>query len=152
LLHRHGLSHPWLPGATAFCWERIDRLERADPYEVRSVLTFLEHAPDRTRAGAALTRIGRLMAGQHLVAPGRAGARGGEAPAPLSFAPEPGSPARRLFTGDVIDAHLDALVDAQAEDGGWPVSWPVWTPATGLEWRSWLTIDALARLRANGRW
>jgi hypothetical protein len=52
----------------------------------------------------------------------------------------------------VIEAHLDALVDAQGEDGGWPVPWPVWTPATGPEWRSWITIGALRTLRANGRW
>jgi hypothetical protein len=67
------------------------------------------------------------------------------------FAPRPDSLARRLFTDEIIDAHLDALVAAQQEDGGWPINWQVWTPATGLEWRGWATIEALKTLRAYGR-
>ncbi len=49
------------------------------------------------------------------------------------------------------DTHLDALVAAQEEDGGWPINWQVWTPITGLEWRGWATIEALKTLQAYGR-
>ena len=40
---------------------------------------------------------------------------------PLNFAPRPQSLARRLFSDEVIEAHLDALASVQQEDGGWPV-------------------------------
>lgn len=59
--------------------------------------------------------------------------------------------ARRLFTDDVIGSHLDALARRQEPDGGWPINWLVWTPAAGLEWRAWQTINALTTLRAYGR-
>jgi hypothetical protein len=149
LLHRHRVQHPWLPRATAFCWDRLDRLERSDPYEMVAVLTFLEHVPDRPRAEATIGRMGRLIAEQQLATldPGTVG----EGRSPLDLAPNPDR-ARQLFGDDVVNAHLDWLVAAQGEDGGWPVTWPIWTPATGPEWRAFVTIDALARLRTYGRW
>jgi hypothetical protein len=150
LLHGGGVSHPWLEPATEYCWRRIDQLGETGTYEMCCVLGFLEHVPDRARAEAALRRVGPKLVEQGLVAlePGA----GGEAFSPLAYAPGPGGIARRLFADGVVDAHLDALVDAQDEDGGWPVGWPVWTPATGPEWRAWLTIESIQCLRAYGRW
>jgi hypothetical protein len=150
LLHRNGVRHPWLEPATAFCWRQIDGLEETGTYEMRCILLFLEHVPDRARAEAALDRVGPRLLEQGLVAldpPAE-----GEAFSPLDYAPAPTSIARRLFPDGAVDAHLDALVDGQQEDGGWPVPWPVWTPATGPEWRAWITIGSLRRLRAYGRW
>jgi len=59
--------------------------------------------------------------------------------------------ARRLFSDEVIDDHLDHLVASQQPDGGWLVNWPAWTEAAGLEWRAWATVRNLAILRAYGR-
>jgi hypothetical protein len=75
----------------------------------------------------------------------------GEVHLPLDFAPEPGTLARRWFEDRLIEVHLDALVEAQQEDGGWTINWPVWTPITDLEWRAWQTIQRLKTLRAYGR-
>jgi hypothetical protein len=149
LLHRHRVEHPWLGPATDFCWSRLERLEKTEAYEARAILLFLEHVPDRERAEAVLGRLGALISAQGLatVEPDPEG----DSLSPLDFAPTPGSAGRRLFAGEVVEASLDALVAAQAEDGGWPVPWPVWTPATGPEWRAWLTVDALRKLRAYGR-
>jgi hypothetical protein len=148
VLHRHGVSHPWLDPATAFCWRQIDQLGEADTYLTRCVLRFLEHVPDRARAEAALARLAPMV--RDLVE--RAPDGDGEPLSPLDCAPAPGSMARHLFRDDVVEAHLDALVDSQQDDGGWTVSWPIWTPATGPEWRAFVTIDAIRRLRAYGRW
>jgi len=150
ILHRNHARHPWLDGATAFCWERLERLERSDAYEMRTVVTFLEHVPDRARAEAAFARVAPMILDQGMVALDPA--TEGETHSPLDFAPAPDTLARRLFPRDVIDAHLDALVAGQGEDGGWTVNFPAWTPAAGLEWRGWTTIESLERLRANGRW
>ena len=78
-------------------------------------------------------------------------AAAGEVHTPLQFAPRPESLARQLFADEIIDTHLDALVAAQEQDGGWPINWQVWTPITGLEWRGWATIEALKTLQAYGR-
>jgi hypothetical protein len=150
LLHHGRVRHPWLELATDYCWRKIDQLGETGTYEMRCVLLFLDCVPDRADAEAALERVGPKLVEQGLVAlePGAEG----EAFSPLAYAPTPGSIARRLFADGLVDAHLDALVDAQDEDGGWPVGWPVWTPATGPEWRAWITIESLTCLRAYGRW
>jgi hypothetical protein len=150
LLVKHGVEHPWLATATDFCWRSIDSMEETSGYEARCVLHFLEHVPDRARAEAALDRLVALLTAPGLVAtePGQAS----EGPPLLEFVPAPGAMAARLFATELIDAHLDALVDAQDEDGGWSVDFPIWTPATGLEWRSVLTVETVHRLRRFGRW
>lgn len=149
LLHKHRVQHPWLAGATMYCWNRIATLETTDAYEMRATLPFLEHVPDRDQAEQAFARIGPKILKQNLVALDPA--ERGEVHTPLNFAPRPDSLARQLFTNEIIKAHLDALVAAQEADGGWPINWPVWTPITGLEWRALATIDALTTLRAYGR-
>jgi hypothetical protein len=150
LLHKHRVSHPWLEPATDFCWKRLDAMESAPPYDMKCILLFLQHAPDASRARAVMEHVRPLLTRGDMVAmePGAEG----EAFSPLDFAPAPESIGRGAFPDGVIDAHLDALVAAQGEDGGWPVPWPVWTPATGPEWRAWITIGALRTLRAYGRW
>ena len=76
----------------------------------------------------------------------------GDVFSPLELAPEPSAMAARLFPAEVLDAHLDARIAAQGEDGGWTVGFSLWTPATELEWRSWVTVGTLGLLRAYGRW
>jgi hypothetical protein len=149
LLHRHNVPNPWLAGATAFTWRAVDAMTETDPYEVRSVLTFLDNAPDRERAEAAFRRIGDLTMAKGLVAldPDAEG----DVHTPLDLAPSPDTMARRLFTDEVIEAHLDHLLASQREDGGWTVNFPAWTEAAGLEWRAWITVHNLGVLRDYGR-
>jgi hypothetical protein len=149
LLHKHRVNHAWLDAATGFCWRRIESVGSTYPYEMRAILPFLDHAPDRPRAEEAFSRIGPKIFEQELVtldpeAPG-------EVHTPLDFAPYPESLARRLFEDEVIELHLDTLSAAQQEDGGWTFNWPEWNQATTLEWRGFMTVRALSTLRAYGR-
>jgi hypothetical protein len=109
---------------------RIDALETTDPYEARAI------SPSRPRARpqpceAAFERLRPVLAGLVDLDPDAPG----EAHSPLDLAPKPDGLARRLFTDDIIDTHLDALIDSQHDDGGWDVNWQIWTPATGFDWR-----------------
>ena len=149
LLHKHRVAHPWLAGATAFTWRAIDDLAETSPYEVRAVLPFLDHVPDRERAEAAFSRVGALALDQGLVALDPAAS--GEVHTPLDYAPAPDTMARRLFDDHLIAAHLDHLAAAQQPDGGWNVNFPAWTEAAGLEWRAWATVHNLTVLRSYGR-
>jgi hypothetical protein len=119
-------TQPDLSAASAFIW-RTARL--IDPY--RFAYLFLDG--EREAVLAAL-RPYQNLGGPH----------------PLHFAPRPDSLARRLFTDQVIEAHLKALAEAQGADGGWFFNWREWNPTTTLEWRGWVTIDALKTLRAYG--
>jgi hypothetical protein len=150
LLHEQRRAHPWLNGATAFCWERIDGDHLEGSYATRYAIAFLDAVPDEARAEAALDRIGPRLVEQGLVAldPEQVS---GETFTPLHYSPRPGLRSRRLFAPEAIEAHLDALAAGQQDDGGWTFPWPAWCPAVELDWRGYVTVDALKVLRANGR-
>jgi hypothetical protein len=146
-LHQMGVGNPWLGPATDFCWTRIDKLSEAGAYDALAVLTFLDHVPDRDRATAAFDRLrGSILANTALDPHAT-----GEVHFPYDFAPEPAGFGRLIYPDDIVEGHLDALVDAQQDDGGWPVNWPIWTPIVGCAWRAWMTLHRLRTLRAYGR-
>ncbi len=148
-LHARGVSHPWLDRATEVMWTRMATLSEPGGYEMFGVLGFLQHVPDRDRAREVFGRVGPLLLERKLVALDPEAA--GEVHGVLDFAPEPDSLARSLFDDVTVKAHLDHLAQAQREDGGWTFNWPAWSPAAKLDWRGFLTVDALRVLRANGR-
>jgi hypothetical protein len=147
LLYALGSTHPWLGPATAYCWAHVESLTETTPYDARAILRFLDHVPDRERAEKAFTAIREPILATATLDPDTPG----EAHFPLDYAPAPDGFGRRLFTSDVIDTHLDALIAAQRPDGGWTVNWTLWTPIVEPEWRSWITLDRLTTLRAYGR-
>lgn len=102
---------------------------------------------ERRRFEAAFERLRKPILASVAFDPQTSGA----AHFPLDFAAGPDGFGRRLFDDEVIERHLDALVDAQAEDGGWTVNFLIWTPITGHDWRGVSTVDRLKTLRAYGR-
>jgi len=146
-LHARGVEHPWLARATELMWSRIDDVAEAGPYDLRGVLAFLEHVPDRNRAAAAFERVGRLLDAVVELDPDAPG----EVHGPLDFAPLPDSLARRRYDEQTIAAHLDHLAGGQLEDGGWTFNWQAWSPLAELEWRGSITVHSLVVLRGNGR-
>jgi hypothetical protein len=154
-LHARGFSHPWLDGATAVMWNRIEKLGSGLPdgpgggYEMFGVLAFLQHVPDRDRAREAFGRVGPLITEREMVALDPEAP--GEVHGVLAFAPEPDSLARALFDDATVESHLDHLVRGQRDDGGWTFNWPAWSPDAERDWRGFLTVDNLRLLRANGR-
>jgi hypothetical protein len=158
LLYAHGFDHPWLGPATEFCWRALDaipaRVELGEwlvqlAYDVRSGLAFLEHVPDRSRAEEAAARLGPLLVDGGVIALDPAAP--GEVAKPLDFASQPSTLARQWFDDATVDAHLDALVADQQEDGGWTVDWEFWIPVVGPEWRGIQTVERLKTLQAYGR-
>jgi hypothetical protein len=149
LLLARGVRHPWVERASEFCWQAIERMGETNPYQARATIAFLDGTPERDRAERAFAQLGPKILEQGLVAldPNA----GGEVHTPLDYAPEPTSVARQLFADEVIEAHLDALVAAQHEDGGWTFNWPVWTPVVETEWRGAVTVEMLVKLRDYGR-
>jgi hypothetical protein len=146
-LHARGVRHPWLDRATETMWTRLAEITNPGAYDMFGVLRFLQHVPDRDRARTVFERVGPLIPGLAALDPEAPG----EVHSPLDFAPDPDSLARALFDKPVIEAHLDHLAQGQRDDGGWTFNWPAWSPAAERDWRGFLTVDALIRLRANGR-
>lgn len=148
---RFHADHEWKARAEAFCWNAVDALEQTHPYEAEAAITFLDAAPDRSRAEAAAERIGRLVRDQGLVNRQPEGYSPGEIHHPHDFARTPDSLARRWFSDSEIENSLDHLEAQQRDDGGWPVTWAIWTPAIEIEWSGLVTIAALKVLKAYRR-
>lgn len=142
-LRKAGVTAAWLDTADAFCRREIESLTgEVDAHTALNVLHFLEHTPDREWAGRHGVTADRLSL-FHLY-PGE-----GYGLTPLDFAPLPTDPLRRLFPADAIEAHVDHLVAAQDDDGGWPMTWQPPGPAAELEWRGVITVRAVRVIAAN---
>ncbi|HEX2144699.1 MAG TPA: hypothetical protein VHG10_09345 [Glycomyces sp.] len=157
LLLKHGIDHPWVAGATAFCRKAITDIESTHPYEVLSVSQFLDHAPDQAWAQAASKRVGALVREQDLVLldpanPDRISPPPGYAVAEFTFACDYASGPDRLsaewFSPEEMRVALDHLVSEQREDGGWPIHYRLWNPAIEQQARPGYTLLALRVLRA----
>ncbi len=68
LLLKHGVVHPWLEQASAFCWRSIEAGVRAEFHDLMPIIGFLQHAADRARADAALAEIADMIAAPGVVA------------------------------------------------------------------------------------
>ncbi len=148
VLLKHRIDHPWIARASAFCWDAIGRIDRTEFHELMPVLAFLEHAPDRARAGKAMADVLARIAAPCAVELDPAA--GGYVHMPLEWAPTPGSPCRKLFCDATMATHLAALAAKQQADGGWPISWDTLGPGVTAEWRGIVTLNALRTLKAYG--
>jgi len=144
-------AHPWLDRATNYCLNAIEAMTEAPTaYVLEFAVQFLSAVHDtRPEAPDLLQKLAKWVP-----ADGRLHVEGGtedEHLLPLDFAPYPGTPARALFTPDVISADLDRLAAQQQEDGGWTVDYAKISPAGALEWRGAITVRAVQILRHNAR-
>lgn len=146
LLLKAGVRHPWIDRASAFCWKAIEATETEQYHDLMPIISFLENAPDRARAEQALARVVERIRKPGVVAYDVDAQ--GYVKKPLDWAPTSTSYLRRLFDDATVSTHLDALAARQSEDGSWPITWDPISPAVGLEWRGWTTIDALHTLRS----
>jgi hypothetical protein len=147
VLHKHEVHHAWLERATEYCWQKIPGISPTDQHEMGCVLAFLRYVPQRERAEKEMKRLSEHLLSSGLVA--EAGTAGYVRKA-LDWAPYPDDPLRVHFSEQEIRANLEDIVASQQEDGGWGISWTPVSPGCELEWRGWVTLNALRILRANG--
>jgi len=157
MLLKNRIEDQWVDGAVAFCSKAIDGLQASHPYELYSVVAFLDHCPDRAWAQAASKRIGDLVREGGLVLLDPANPEGistapGYAEHEFSFAYDfattPESLAAGWFTKAELRLALDHLVAEQREDGGWPIHYKLWNPAIEQQARPGATLRALRVLKA----
>jgi hypothetical protein len=122
LAHAHGIEHPWLAAADRFVRSAVEAVAAGTvgigPYDAVGLLDHLDHAPDRAWAEEAFERVRPALLATVALDPDAAGHVHG----PLDLAPAPDGFGRRLFDDDLVELHLDRLVAAQADDGGWHVN------------------------------
>ena len=148
-LWQAGIDHPWLKGATDWCWRELENADEVDGYTIKFALDFLDAVPDPRRAAAAVDRLR-----PHLGADGTVRVEGGTADeriTPVDLSERPGAPSRALFTAEQIERDLDRLESEQQDDGGWDFDFLHWSPGQAVEWRGAITLHSLHTLQANGR-
>lgn len=143
-----GVDHPWLRRASAFCRAKIPATESNAFHDVMPVVSFLQHCGDSAWAQPLLERL-RARIQQPGVVEMDPGASG-YVKNPLDWAPEPGAFFRSIFSDETIDLHLHALAARQQPDGGWPINWQALGPGAELEWRGWMTLQAVRTLKGYG--
>ena len=141
--------HPWLTGASAYCWSRVGEVSPDDAYAFLFLVDFLDATPERDRADAALDALAALMPADGRIVVG--GGAEGEELEPVVIAPRPKHAGARLFDPAVLTKALDVLEAGQTGDGGWDFTWDKWNPAAVWEWRGAVTFNALQTLQAYGR-
>ena len=146
LLHKYNFKHPWLDGATDYCWRRVEELQEESDHNLLCAALFLEHVPDRDRAEKAFQPVGEQILKRTALDPDTPGYNF----KPLTWAPTPESLCRSLFTDSQIDTHLQALAAQQQEDGGWAITWPAISPASEMEARGIVTVSVLKTFKAYG--
>ena len=146
-LWKNGVSHPWMERAEAFCWDALTKLDATSAHSIQTALAFLASNPDTERAEQALQKLRKLLREATVFQPGA----DGYVFSPLHFAPSPASPAARFYTKDEIQPHLEALINQQQEDGGWPINWPAISEGVLVECRGTVTLRNLLILKAYDR-
>lgn len=149
MLLKSGVEHPWLAGATEFCWRNIATSETTQYHDLLPMIAFLIHVPERDRAEKELARIADRIRTSGVVSYDRK--QPGYLKFPLDWAPTPQHFCRSLFSDEVIRNDLRGLADQQQPDGGWPISWQPVSTAVELEWRGSSTVQALWTLACYER-
>jgi hypothetical protein len=138
-------QHPWLQRATEYCLREIAAL--TEPQGAHQ-LSFALQLLDAVDADEELERLARFLPPSgELAVPG---GLPDEKLRPLDHSAEPG-PLRRHIAPEAIERDLDRLAAEQRADGGWEIDFAPASPAAALEWRGYVTVRAIAVLRANGR-
>jgi hypothetical protein len=143
-------GHPWLAGATRYCFAAIEALQ-SQPHALvlAFAVRFLDAAHDaHAEAAALLDHLAAFIPDSGLLHV--AGGADDEMMRPLDFAPDPDGPSRRCFSEEAVAAELARLAGQQREDGGWAVDFGSFSPAAALEWRGHATVRAMSVLRSNG--
>jgi hypothetical protein len=149
LLSWQGVEHPWLesalPAVARFAAQ--ERIE--DAHTLSTTFILVESLSEGDHKESLFQKLARdLLEADYFCAHAPTE---GYCLTPLDFAPGPNSYARRLFTENQIEGHLDELEAKQAGDGGWPIAWQPPSEAAVYEWRALKTINALTILRGYGR-
>jgi hypothetical protein len=150
LLYQLGVDHPWREAGAGYCWAALEAGDLpTDAHALSETLIFLDHVPDRERAQKHAEALAANLAGVAMfqLDPDA----DGYGLTPLSIAPLATSRWRSLFTDTQLDGHLDRLMKAQQQDGGWPIAWEPPGEAAVCEWRGVVTLSALRTLTSYGR-
>jgi hypothetical protein len=138
----------WFLQNVAYIWRVLEQGKPEGYHDAVQWITFLQHTPEQERAKACWSAVDEFLSrpGTIVLDPDAEG----YVQKVLDWAPEKDSYARKFVSDADLRKHLQALVDQQQEDGGWPISWVPVSPGGEMEWRGWITVNRLKTLKSYG--
>ncbi|MCM3626989.1 hypothetical protein M3194_06395 [Paenibacillus glycanilyticus] len=149
LLNWQGLNHAWLDQAVGVCLNDISSSGYEDSHTILTAFCLLESLPQTDEVNKLYTKLSEELYQAKffcLEAPSQSYGL-----TPLDFAPVSDSYCRRIFSDEVIEAHLNVLESQQEEDGGWQIQWEPPSELARLEWRAYKTLKSLITLKSYNR-
>lgn len=146
LVNWQGINHSWLKQAVDVCLNHVMSLTITDAHTILNAFCLIESVATKRDVEPLYQKLTNdLLNAQYfsLNVPVTTYSL-----TPLTFAPTPDSYCRPIFSQQHIDAHLDALLLLQMQDGGWPIQWMPPSRMARWEWRAHKTVYALITLRA----
>ena len=145
----HGAEHPWFEKARTACLKHVESADIDEAHHLRYAFAAAEILLEDGARDRALTRLRKMLDRAEFFVIETPVDRYGLTP--LHFVPTRDSAARAVFGDALLERHLDDLVAAQSEDGGWPIRFEPPSAGARIEWRGSWTVDALVTLRGWGR-
>jgi hypothetical protein len=149
LANWQNIQHPWLEQAVEVCLKFITTNDFEDAHTIINAFCLLESLATDRDVEHLFEKLKRDLIKANFFIPDVP--IKGYGLTPLDFAPRPDSYCRKLFSNQQIKNHIENLVSAQQEDGGWEISWQPPGETAHWEWRSFRTVQALSTLRAYSR-
>lgn len=144
----HLVEQSWFKQTVEFIWTHIETVNPKDYHDLIQCITFLENAPDRSRAEQLIPLLDEWLSQPGTIESDPDAE--GYVHKVLDWAPTPDSYCSKFIQEADVQRHLSYLIAQQQTDGGWPVSWPAVSPAGEMEWRGWITVERLKTLKAYG--
>ena len=141
-------GEPWFVKSVEYLWRSFEHETPHGYHDGIQWVTFLQETPEQDRAAKIWSVLkvwfrqkGTIETDPHAT---------GYVQKVLDWAPTSDSFARQVVVSADVEAHLDALIHQQQEDGGWPINFPPLSPGVHMEWRGCVTVDRLKTLRSYG--
>ncbi|TNJ54249.1 hypothetical protein FE784_40015 [Paenibacillus hemerocallicola] len=138
----------WFLRNVRYIWSCMESERPSGYHDGIHWISFLQHTPDRERAKVYWPKVDEWLRAPETIE--RNPDATGYVHKVLDWAPASASYARPFIADEEVQAHLQALVAQQQDDGGWPISWPPVSPAGEQEWRGLLTVERLKTLKSYG--
>jgi len=141
-------TEPWFVKSVEYLWGTLEQNMPQGYHDGVQWVTFLQEAPGQDRAATIWPVLEQWFRKPSTIETDPHAT--GYVQKILDWAPLSDSYAKQFVASADVEAHLEALVHQQQEDGGWPINFPPLSSGVHMEWRGSITVDRLKTLRSYG--
>ncbi len=138
----------WFLNNVAYIWRVFEQEKPNGYHDGVHWISFLRHTPEQERASAYWPVVNDWLSSSGTIELDPQAE--GYVHKVLDWAPKRDDYAGKFISAGDVQKHLQALIDQQQGDGGWPINFPSVSPGGELEWRGLVTVERLKTLKSYG--